>query len=197
MRMKIGSLLGGRVGSGRASKCVIIKLDYSVVSDTSKLSFSHHIWLRDHCRCSECFHARTKQRLLDTFSVSGHLESLFSLLTSSRYHPIFPHLTSPLKWKVWKSRVCGLLCLFVLQSHKVPLIREAISTAYITLSLGLAQAKLLRPANRQTLYHWSGNNRQVHIGLMLIDLLFIYELQIEQQYTLEQQYTKKPTDCRV
>ena len=32
---------------------------------------SHNIWLRDHCRCSECYHPVTKQRLLDTFDVSG------------------------------------------------------------------------------------------------------------------------------
>ena len=31
---------------------------------------SHHIWLRDHCRCSECFHSITKQRLVNTFDVS-------------------------------------------------------------------------------------------------------------------------------
>ena len=32
-------------------------------------SCSHHIYLRDHCRCSECFHPVTKQRLLNTFEV--------------------------------------------------------------------------------------------------------------------------------
>lgn len=31
---------------------------------------SHHIWLRDHCRCAECYHPKTKQRLVNTFSVS-------------------------------------------------------------------------------------------------------------------------------
>ncbi|KAH9823382.1 hypothetical protein DFH28DRAFT_357644 [Melampsora americana] len=29
----------------------------------------HYIWLRDNCRCSECFHPYTKQRLLDTFQL--------------------------------------------------------------------------------------------------------------------------------
>lgn len=77
---------------------------------------------------------------------------------------------------VWKSLVCGPpLPHLVLQSHNIPLVREAISTAYIVLSLGLAQAKLLRPANCQTLYHWSGSEGQVHIiGLTLVDLLFIH-----------------------
>ncbi|KAJ7284653.1 hypothetical protein C8J57DRAFT_1289241 [Mycena rebaudengoi] len=31
---------------------------------------SHNIWLRDHCRCPECFHAITKQRLVNTFEIS-------------------------------------------------------------------------------------------------------------------------------
>jgi Gamma-butyrobetaine hydroxylase-like, N-terminal len=34
---------------------------------------SHHIWLRDHCRCPQCFHPVTKQRLVDTFDVRGVL----------------------------------------------------------------------------------------------------------------------------
>jgi trimethyllysine dioxygenase len=29
----------------------------------------HHIWLRDHCRCSKCFHPVTKQRLVNTFEI--------------------------------------------------------------------------------------------------------------------------------
>lgn len=31
---------------------------------------SHHIWLRDHCRCSHCFEQSTKQRLVNTFEAS-------------------------------------------------------------------------------------------------------------------------------
>ena len=34
------------------------------------LFVSHHIWLRDHCRCPECFHSITKQRLIRTFEVT-------------------------------------------------------------------------------------------------------------------------------
>ncbi|UZJ53068.1 hypothetical protein CBS101457_002388 [Exobasidium rhododendri] len=29
----------------------------------------HHMWLRDHCRCAECYHPTTKQRQLDTFAI--------------------------------------------------------------------------------------------------------------------------------
>jgi hypothetical protein len=32
-------------------------------------SVSHHLWLRDHCRCPDCFHSITKQRLINTFDV--------------------------------------------------------------------------------------------------------------------------------
>eukprot|EP00164_Ancoracysta_twista_P000665 GFYU01000882.1.p1 GENE.GFYU01000882.1~~GFYU01000882.1.p1 ORF type:complete len:498 (-),score=111.93 GFYU01000882.1:105-1598(-) len=32
-------------------------------------SVFHHIWLRDHCRCPECYHAGTQQRLLDTYEI--------------------------------------------------------------------------------------------------------------------------------
>lgn len=29
----------------------------------------HNIWLRDHCRCPQCYHSTTKQRLLNTFEI--------------------------------------------------------------------------------------------------------------------------------
>ncbi|KAF8191547.1 hypothetical protein K438DRAFT_895282 [Mycena galopus ATCC 62051] len=37
--------------------------------DTRAWSRFHNIWLRDHCRCSECFHPITKQILIDTFEI--------------------------------------------------------------------------------------------------------------------------------
>ncbi|KAF9463896.1 hypothetical protein BDZ94DRAFT_1358589 [Collybia nuda] len=37
--------------------------------DEKKIHHSHNIWLRDHCRCPKCFHAITKQRLLNTFEI--------------------------------------------------------------------------------------------------------------------------------
>ncbi|KAI0749862.1 mitochondrial protein [Daedaleopsis nitida] len=40
--------------------------------DTATYSRFHHIWLRDHCRCSQCFHPHTKQRLVNTFEVRAH-----------------------------------------------------------------------------------------------------------------------------
>ncbi|CUA74153.1 hypothetical protein RSOLAG22IIIB_05444 [Rhizoctonia solani] len=32
-------------------------------------SHFHHIWLRDHCRCADCLHPVTKQRLVNTFEI--------------------------------------------------------------------------------------------------------------------------------
>ncbi|KAI0806098.1 hypothetical protein BC629DRAFT_1142532 [Irpex lacteus] len=33
------------------------------------LGYSHHVWLRDHCRCPQCYHPVTKQRLFNTFDI--------------------------------------------------------------------------------------------------------------------------------
>lgn len=34
----------------------------------------HPLWLRDHCRCPDCYHPVTKQRLLDTFSIPADVQ---------------------------------------------------------------------------------------------------------------------------
>ena len=44
--------------------------DDSVPSFWSKF---HHIWLRDNCQCSECYHPGTRQRLLDTLKIGANL----------------------------------------------------------------------------------------------------------------------------
>ncbi|KAI9098893.1 mitochondrial protein [Phlyctochytrium arcticum] len=41
----------------------------TVQFDDGLTSTYNSIWLRDHCRCSSCFHSVTKQRLLDTSSI--------------------------------------------------------------------------------------------------------------------------------
>ncbi|CAB4404256.1 unnamed protein product [Rhizophagus irregularis] len=43
----------------------------------------HNIWLRDHCKCDECFHKVTKQRLVDTFKIPEDLESESALPESN------------------------------------------------------------------------------------------------------------------
>ncbi|KAF9493414.1 Trimethyllysine dioxygenase [Pleurotus eryngii] len=37
--------------------------------ETNIQSKFHNIWLRDHCRCPQCFHPITKQRLMNTFQL--------------------------------------------------------------------------------------------------------------------------------
>ncbi|TEB34762.1 Trimethyllysine dioxygenase [Coprinellus micaceus] len=44
--------------------------------DTRTWSKFHNIWLRDHCRCPKCFHAITKQRLLNTFEIPRDIAPL-------------------------------------------------------------------------------------------------------------------------
>ncbi|KAJ7844431.1 hypothetical protein B0H14DRAFT_3086504 [Mycena olivaceomarginata] len=42
---------------------------FAIGWDTRTWSRFHNIWLRDHCRCPECFHPITKQRLVNTFEI--------------------------------------------------------------------------------------------------------------------------------
>ncbi|THH20417.1 hypothetical protein EW146_g954 [Bondarzewia mesenterica] len=42
--------------------------------DNTSWSRFHHLWLRDHCRCPECFHSVTKQRLVNTFEIPPDIE---------------------------------------------------------------------------------------------------------------------------
>jgi len=37
--------------------------------DAHTWSRYHNVWLRDHCRCPQCFHSVTKQRLVNTFEI--------------------------------------------------------------------------------------------------------------------------------
>ncbi|EIW84196.1 Trimethyllysine dioxygenase [Coniophora puteana RWD-64-598 SS2] len=36
----------------------------------------HHVWLRDHCRCPDCFHPITKQRLVNTFDIPPDIKPI-------------------------------------------------------------------------------------------------------------------------
>ncbi|KZV64432.1 Trimethyllysine dioxygenase [Peniophora sp. CONT] len=42
--------------------------------DGSQFSRFHNLWLRDHCRCSKCFHPVTKQRLVPTFEIPSDIQ---------------------------------------------------------------------------------------------------------------------------
>lgn len=65
-----GSMIGrSSLGSIRRSGlgCAYSHLSQKIL--LSRYGSSHNVWLRDHCRCPECFHPITKQRLLNTFDV--------------------------------------------------------------------------------------------------------------------------------
>lgn len=41
----------------------------NVVWPSGNTNRFYHMWLRDHCRCPQCFHQQTMQRLVDTFAI--------------------------------------------------------------------------------------------------------------------------------
>ncbi|PAV16092.1 Trimethyllysine dioxygenase [Pyrrhoderma noxium] len=58
--------------SASSSSLPLVKVDEKkILIGWDPLSWSrfHNFWLRDHCRCPECFHQITKQRLLNTFDL--------------------------------------------------------------------------------------------------------------------------------
>ncbi|KAI0297255.1 Trimethyllysine dioxygenase [Multifurca ochricompacta] len=60
----------------------------------------HHIWLRDHCRCPQCFHPVTKQRLINTFDVGlsspiCDLEPVSTRSTSDGLEVLWPASSEP------------------------------------------------------------------------------------------------------
>lgn len=42
----------------------------------------HNIWLRDHCRCPQCYHPTTKQRLLNTFEIPSDAQPVSAEATT-------------------------------------------------------------------------------------------------------------------
>lgn len=57
----------------------------------------HHIWLRDHCRCPMCYHPKTKQRLLNTFSVPANIQPLSLEATNEGLRVTWPPLPAPVE----------------------------------------------------------------------------------------------------
>lgn len=54
----------------------------------------HHMWLRDHCRCPECYHPKTKQRLLNTFAIPPDVHPLATEATTEGLRVTWPPLRS-------------------------------------------------------------------------------------------------------
>ncbi|KAI0784502.1 mitochondrial protein [Abortiporus biennis] len=91
----------------------------------------HHMWLRDHCRCPQCFHSVTKQRLVNTFEIPRDIKPMkveskpegleviwpssqphvsiypWSWLRHNSYDPQLPNQQSLSSEKIlWGSKIC-------------------------------------------------------------------------------------------
>lgn len=67
----------------------------SVGWDGKVWSKYHHIWLRDHCRCQDCFHPVTKQRLVDTFAIRPDVQPTKVESTRAGLEVTWPSSPSP------------------------------------------------------------------------------------------------------
>ncbi|KAI5119456.1 hypothetical protein M0805_008392 [Coniferiporia weirii] len=69
----------------------------------------HNFWLRDHCRCEQCFHHITKQRLVNTFDIPpdiqpSSVEAAAEGLKVTWHSPGSPHVSIyPWNWLKWNS----------------------------------------------------------------------------------------------
>ncbi|KAF8129688.1 hypothetical protein K438DRAFT_1788957 [Mycena galopus ATCC 62051] len=87
---------------------------------------SHNIWLRDHCRCPECFHPITKQILIDTFEIPPD---------------IMPSQIEPTADGLQVSCTNNELSFFVYLDHSA---RAFLTTPHIPLSLVMAPEKFVK-----------------------------------------------------
>ncbi|CAO3640718.1 unnamed protein product [Cunninghamella blakesleeana] len=46
----------------------------TTTSDKNTIYTLPYFWLRDHCRCSECYHSVTRQRLVNTFHIDRNIQ---------------------------------------------------------------------------------------------------------------------------
>ncbi|KEP50204.1 trimethyllysine dioxygenase [Rhizoctonia solani 123E] len=86
-----------------------------VASNTRKVSVGwsngvtshfHHIWLRDHCRCADCLHPVTKQRLVNTFEIPPDVQPVRAESRPTGLEVTWsesPRHTSTFPWE-WLSR---------------------------------------------------------------------------------------------
>ncbi|KAH7927959.1 Trimethyllysine dioxygenase [Leucogyrophana mollusca] len=66
----------------------------SVLWSPQNWSRFHHIWLRDHCRCADCFHPVTKQRLVNTFEIPPDIKPVHVQSTKEGLEVVWPSTSS-------------------------------------------------------------------------------------------------------
>lgn len=62
----------------------------------------HHIWLRDHCRCPQCFHAVTKQRLVNTFEIPSDVKPIKVESKPNGLEVTWPSTTPHISFYPWE-----------------------------------------------------------------------------------------------
>ncbi|KAI9312108.1 trimethyllysine dioxygenase [Dichotomocladium elegans] len=79
-------------GSGNVPQRAGIANDKQIFLDwnSRKTSVFHHFWLRDHCRCEQCYHATTRQRLVDTFAIPRDIQPSAIDSTPEGLHVTWP-----------------------------------------------------------------------------------------------------------
>lgn len=76
----------------------------------------HHIWLRDHCRCEDCYFDTTKQRLLNSATIDEEIHPLESSIQDSKLH---------IKWSQGDHKSVYDLPWLELHSYNPPLLPKA------------------------------------------------------------------------
>ncbi|KAI9473729.1 MAG: trimethyllysine dioxygenase [Benjaminiella poitrasii] len=63
-------------GTGAVPQRAGLANDKQVFLDwnSRETSIYNHFWLRDHCRCKQCYHPITRQRLINTFSIPRDIQ---------------------------------------------------------------------------------------------------------------------------
>ncbi|KAI6004337.1 Trimethyllysine dioxygenase [Pisolithus marmoratus] len=62
----------------------------SVLLSPQNWSHFHHVWLRDHCRCANCFHPVTKQRLVNTFQIPRGIKPIHHHASTEGLEIVWP-----------------------------------------------------------------------------------------------------------
>ncbi|OAX41986.1 Trimethyllysine dioxygenase [Rhizopogon vinicolor AM-OR11-026] len=66
----------------------------SILWSPQSWSRFHNIWLRDHCRCPDCFHPITMQRLVNTFEIPPDIKPIHVQGTTEGLEVVWPGLNT-------------------------------------------------------------------------------------------------------